>query len=185
MKTISNILRTAAATIMGEHFKTTDEMLEWALKHQGEKDPPAPDVEVKEDTTDSEVPETFGRVWADGSKVRAASMDFHEEWRKVVDEHRKAQDRDFEALLEKAVPYLRSVGYDLDVKRSYLEVEQRGSDGPRLAGMLMLTEREENNVRHDDPKNASKVAEWVSQALGVGGRARHMGSFSWAVDLGE
>ena len=55
-------LRAAAAALMGKHFKTTDEMLKWALKHKGEKDPPAPDVETKQTTTDSEIPETFGRV---------------------------------------------------------------------------------------------------------------------------
>lgn len=49
---------------MSPHFRTTDEMLKWALEHKGEKDPPAPDIEVKDTTEDSEIPETFGRIMA-------------------------------------------------------------------------------------------------------------------------
>lgn len=61
-------LRAAAAVLMGEHFKTTDDMLKWALeqrKKHPKGDVPAPEVSTKQNTTDSEIPETFGRVFCD------------------------------------------------------------------------------------------------------------------------
>jgi hypothetical protein len=59
-------LRAAAAVLMGEHFKTTDDMLKWASeqrKKHPKGDVPAPEVSTKQTTTDSELPETFGRVF--------------------------------------------------------------------------------------------------------------------------
>ncbi len=45
-------------------FKTTDEMLEYAMRHKGERDVPALGIRYRGDTSDSVIPDTFGRVWA-------------------------------------------------------------------------------------------------------------------------
>jgi hypothetical protein len=45
-------------------FKSTDEMLEYAMHHKDERDVPALGIRYRGDTSDSEIPETFGRVWA-------------------------------------------------------------------------------------------------------------------------
>ena len=39
-------------------------MLKYALRHKGERDIPAPGIRYRGDTSDSEMPDTFGRIWA-------------------------------------------------------------------------------------------------------------------------
>lgn len=123
----------------------------------------------------------------------AASTDLRNEWREIVDKHDDAMHKDFEGLLKKAVPYLKSVGYDLDLNRSYLGVEARGSDGKRMAGMLTITEREENTVQARD---AQVVKRWMDAALGISGFPRKIGEgpekgrsgeplATWVVDIDE
>lgn len=51
-------------------FKTTDEMLEYAMRHKGERDVPAPGIRYRGTTSDSEIPDTFGRVWASTVSAR-------------------------------------------------------------------------------------------------------------------
>lgn len=128
----------------------------------------------------------------DRSKT-AASMNLYREWRDMVNKADRDLRQEFSELLKKAVPYLKSVGYDLDVSKSYLDKEPRGSDGDRLIGMLYVTEREENNVV---APNAESVRRWVDEALGLWGRPRKVSEgpgtnragqplASWEVDLGE
>jgi hypothetical protein len=99
----------------------------------------------------------------------AASFDLYEEWREITDKHEKAQQQEYTALLKKAGMYLKSVGYDMDEHRSYISKQYAGSDGTRLAGQLMITEREENNTV---ARNGQAVARWVADALGVHGSAQ-------------
>ena len=51
-------------------FKTTDEMLEYAMRHKGERDVPALGIRYRGTTSDSEIPDTFGRVWASTVSAR-------------------------------------------------------------------------------------------------------------------
>ncbi len=123
----------------------------------------------------------------------AATMDLHSEWKDIVDENLTRETRDFQALLRKAVPYLKSVGYDLliDDHRTFLSKEHHGSDGWRIAGQIVVREREENNVQASNPR---RVAEWVDQAIGIMGSAKKVSEgpekdrsgqplATWIVDL--
>lgn len=123
----------------------------------------------------------------------AASTDLRKKWSDVVDRHAKALRSDLEDVLKGAVPYLKSVGYDLDLKQSYLSVEQHSSDPDRMSGMLTITEREENNVQ---APNADGVRKWVSEALGIYGFPRKVSEgpekgrngqplATWVVDIDE
>lgn len=100
---------------------------------------------------------------------RAAQIDLHSKWRAIVSEHYHAERKDMEHLLASLEPYLKSVGLDLDVKRSYLAKKDAGSDGTRLDGELWVTEREENNTLSP---NADSVAKWVAEAVDIRGSAR-------------
>ena len=121
-----------------------------------------------------------------------AKLDLFQEWHDIVDEHREAMFRDFKGLLNKLVPYLRSVGYDLDVAKSYLDVQWRSSDGPRIDGMLVVEERDENTVYATNPE---QVVKWVALATDMTGRARKIAELPgrwpgqkrgvWQVEIGE
>lgn len=128
----------------------------------------------------------------DRSKT-AASMDFREEWKDILDRHEDAMNADFMALLKKAVPYLKSVGYDLIVTKCYLGKEHHGSDGWRMSGEIVVKEREENTFQADDGR---KVSEWIQRALGISGYARKIQEGpdkdrygeplkTWSVDISE
>lgn len=123
----------------------------------------------------------------------AASTDLRRQWSDVVDRHAKALAKDLEDILRSAVPYLKSVGYDLDLKKSYLSVEQHGSDPDRMSGMLTITEREENNTQAID---AQSVKRWVAEATGIYGFPRKVSEgpekgrdgrplATWVVDIDE
>lgn len=112
----------------------------------------------------------------------AASIDAHGEWRDIITKHAKAEQADMDDLVKKLVPYLRSVGYDLEVAKSYLGKEEHGSDGFRRRGALIITEREENTAKASSPQ---KVAMWVEQATGMHGSARHIDGDTWLVDIDE
>jgi hypothetical protein len=121
-----------------------------------------------------------------------AKLDLSQEWREIVDNHNQAMHRDFDALLKKLVPYLRSVGYDLDPAKSWLDVEYHGSDGARIQGQLHIEERDENTVYATDPRS---VVKWVALATDMTGRATKIGELPsrqenqkrgvWKVDIGE
>lgn len=96
-------------------------------------------------------------------------MDLFREWKDIVEYNETKEARDMQALLRKAVPYLRSVGYDLDLDGSFLSKEHHGSDGWRLAGQLVVREREENNTV---APNARSVVQWVEAATGMHGSAQ-------------
>jgi hypothetical protein len=123
----------------------------------------------------------------------AATMDLYGEWRDIVQYNETKESRDFQALLRKAVPYLKSVGYDLliDDRRTFLSKEHHGSDGWRIAGQIIIKEREENNVQASDPR---RVVGWVDSAIGVYGSASKLSEgpekdrsgqplTTWLVDL--
>ncbi len=123
----------------------------------------------------------------------AASTELRNKWKDAVEKHKKALSDDLEDVLKSAVPYLKSVGYDLDLKRSGLSVEQHGSDGDRMSGMLTITEREENSVQAMD---AQGVKHWVAEALGIYGFPRKVSEgpekgrngqplATWVVDIDE
>ncbi len=110
----------------------------------------------------------------------AATMDFYAEWKDIVRRHELAEAKDMDALLKTCVNYLKSVGYDLDLSKSYLAKEYHGSDGARIVGSLWLTERPENNVKAE---KASQVEMWVNEALQMHGSARNRGPYTWEVDI--
>lgn len=110
----------------------------------------------------------------------AARMDLYSEWRSIVDEHERAEQRDFEALLKELVKYLFSVGYDLDLRKSWLGKYYHGSDGVRMEGNLHVTERPENTVKHEDPR---KVVEWVERATGITGSGKRNSDGSFDIDI--
>src|SRR5262245_27833045 len=123
----------------------------------------------------------------------AATMDLHGEWRDIVSKHDHAERLEMETLLKKMVPYLGSVGFDLDLRKSYLAKRYSGSDGMRLDGALVVTEREENTTQSPDGQSVSK---WLRSAIGIGGSARlvrsgpeknRMGEKvnTWEVDISE
>lgn len=112
----------------------------------------------------------------------AAEMDVQQEWEDIVRKHAKAEQDDMDALLKKMVPYLKSVGYDLDVSKSYLGKEMHGSDGNRRRGALVITERKENTVKMESP---AKVAQWVASATGLHGSAKRIDGDTWLVDIDE
>lgn len=105
----------------------------------------------------------------DRSKT-AAKMDLHSEWRDIVDYNETKEHRDFQALLKKMVPYFKSVGYDLliDDRRTFISKEHHGSDGWRIAGQLVIRDREENVTQTVDP---DRVSMWVDEAIDTRGRA--------------
>lgn len=111
----------------------------------------------------------------------AAKLDVHEEWSDIVRKHDRETAQELEALLRKLVPYLRSVGYDLDVNKSYLDKYYSGSDGVRMDGALHVTEREENNTYATEGR---RVAEWVGEATGLSGSAKKIGELPgrWSPD---
>ncbi len=97
----------------------------------------------------------------------AASTYLRQDWFEAIQKHDKALRQDFEDIVKKAVPYLKSVGYDLDLKNSFLDVQMRGgSDGPRMSGQLTVTEREENTTQ---AVNAESVKRWVLDSIGIHG----------------
>lgn len=123
----------------------------------------------------------------------AAKMDLHGEWSDIVERHRSEESKAMFRLLQKTTDYLGSVGFDLDIDKSFLDKELRASDGPRMSGHLRITEREENTTSSPDARSAEK---WVQSALGVHGSAHlvkegpeknRMGQpiKTWVVDLGE
>lgn len=101
----------------------------------------------------------------------AAKMDFFQEWKDIVDKNEEAVYKDFDALLKKAVPYLRSVGYDLILNKSYLARRHRGSDGWGIEGTLVIKEREENNVQSP---NTDSVKKWINEALDLSSSVRKL-----------
>jgi hypothetical protein len=120
-------------------------------------------------------------------------MDLRKGWMDIIQKHDKALREDLEDLLKKAVPYLKSVGYDLDLKRSYLEVRRGGSDGPRMSGALVITEREENTVQ---APNAESIKRWMVEALDLHGFPQKVSEgpqkgrdgqplTTWVVDIDE
>ena len=116
----------------------------------------------------------------DRSKT-AAPMDFHAKWSEIVTKHAQAERHDFDQLLQEAVKYLRSVGYDLDVGKSYLGKEYHGSDGVRMSGELHITERAENAAKGERPEQVQK---WIKEALMLHGSARKgSGEYAWVVDI--
>jgi hypothetical protein len=113
----------------------------------------------------------------------AASMDLHSEWREVIDKHEKAEQHDLKALLDKLVNYLKSVGYDLNVRESYLGKRWHGSDGWRMEGQLVIKERAENTVK---APNAASVKKWVEMATGTYGTpAKGKEPDTWIVNISE
>ncbi len=121
----------------------------------------------------------------------AATLDVHSKWQDIVEKHEHAEQHDFAVLLKELVPYFKSVGYDLDVSKSHIGKENHGSDGWRRSGTLVITEREENNVKAERP---DQVKQWVTEATGLhapyptkmGEKDTPRGKvFTWAVDIGE
>lgn len=125
----------------------------------------------------------------------AAKLEVHEKWREIVEKHEAAERHDFQALLHELVNYFKSVGFDLDVSKSYIGKEWHGSDGWRREGTLTITERDENNVKSSKPEDVKK---WVEEATGLyaypkkiserpskGGPHPGEPVGTWQVDIGE
>lgn len=112
----------------------------------------------------------------------AAKMDLFAKWRQIVEKHEKAEQDDLEKLLKSAVPYLKSVGYDLDLKHSWLGKQWGGSDGWKWTGNLRISERKENTTQ---APNADSVRKWVSQALDLHGFPQKISEGVWDVGIGE
>lgn len=124
----------------------------------------------------------------------AATMDVHAKWRAIVDKHAEAERREMQALLKDMVKYLKSNGLDLDINRSYLSKVEHGSDGMRLSGELIVSERAENVLKIERP---DMLAKWVAEATELHGGARKIGEGPakrqaddlpvgvWAVDVSQ
>lgn len=102
----------------------------------------------------------------------AAKLDVYDAWGDIVRKHDRETADELEALLRKLVPYLRSVGYDLDVSKSYLDKYYSGSDGVRMSGALHVTERDENTTYATESR---RVEQWVAEATGLSGSAKKVG----------
>ena len=116
----------------------------------------------------------------------AAKMDLYSKWRDIVDKYRKQEAKDFEGLLKSAVPYLRSVGYDLILSESYLDRYNSGSDGVRIEGLLVIRDRDENTVKSiefGERDGARRVRDWVDEALNMYGTVKYKGDNVWIVDI--
>lgn len=124
----------------------------------------------------------------------AVQLDVHDKWRDIVDKHAKEEQKDFEDLLKDMVKYLKSEGLDLDVKRSSLGKYYAGSDGVRMTGELVVSERPENTIE----ANAKSIQKWVQAATGLwGGGVRRIGEGPakrqvddkpvgvWTIDVGS
>lgn len=122
-------------------------------------------------------------VYSYDRRKTAATMDFHAKWDEIVMKHAQAERHDFDQLLQETVKYLRSVGYDLDLSKSYLGKEYHGSDGIRMSGELYVTERAENTVKHERPEG---VAKWIKEALQLHTSPRKgSGEYAWVIDISE
>jgi len=112
----------------------------------------------------------------------AAKLDVHDEWQAIVDKTEEMERKGFEALIKKLVNYFRSVGYDLDPRKSWLGKVNSGSDGARIQGQFHLTERAENSVKAETKE---QVRKWVESATGLYGFPRQVGPDTWVVEIGE
>jgi hypothetical protein len=118
----------------------------------------------------------------------AAKLDVFHVWHAIVEKHEAAERKEFAALLHELVNYFHSVGYDLDVGKSYIAKNWHGSDGWRMEGMFTIVEREENTVKATKPQ---QVEMWVEEATGLHGSAKKIaekdtprGSIgTWQVDI--
>lgn len=123
----------------------------------------------------------------------AAKLDVFDKFRDIVKKHEEAEAKELQALVKSLVNYLKSVGYDLDVSKSWLDKARRGSDGYQLTGQLLITEREENNVKFADLPKLDSVARWVEEATGLHGSPRKVSEketprgtiTTFVVELGE
>lgn len=122
----------------------------------------------------------------------AAKLDVYDKWRDIVEKHDQEERKEMDALVKSLVNYFRSVGFDLDVSKSWLGKDYRGSDGHRLMGQFVITEREENTVKYAEyPK--MDVRGWVEEATGLYGSPRKVGEkqtprgiiTTFVVELGE
>lgn len=98
-----------------------------------------------------------------GQTKQAATLDLHSEAKEIMRAHQRAEADELKALLAKSVPYFRSNGFDLNVRESLIDKEWHGSDGWRLTGQFVVTEREENSL---------KARDW--EATGHDSRAKQM-----------
>jgi hypothetical protein len=113
----------------------------------------------------------------------AAKINLHNVWKGIVDKYQAKEENEFQELTRELVLYLRSVGYELDWKQSWIGKEWHGSDGWRMSGILYLTESPENTVKAE---TAQQVEKWVTEATGQWGSASK-GKLpgEWRVDIGE
>jgi len=123
----------------------------------------------------------------DRRKKTAAKMDLYAKWRDIIDAHAEAERRDLDNLLKSTVPYLKSVGLDIDLRRSYLSKYYHGSDGVRIEGMLYLKDRPENTVKlieFGEREGAERVSKWLDSAIDMYGHAQYdKAKDEWQVDI--
>lgn len=111
----------------------------------------------------------------------AAKLDVYSKWNTIVRKHEQAEAKELNGLLKSLVPYLKSVGLDLDLNRSSLGKYHHGSDGLRMEGILIVQDRPENTV----PTTTASVRNWVEEATGLYGSVRELSRGGWQVDISE
>jgi hypothetical protein len=127
------------------------------------------------------------RMYSYDRRKTAAKMEVFDQWRDIVERHEKAEQREFKLLLHELVPYFKSNGLDLDVGKSFIGKEWHGSDGWRITGQFVVSERAENTVKSETPES---VKGWVEEATGMYCHPRKQaplptGGFTWVCELGE
>lgn len=110
----------------------------------------------------------------------AAKIDLHDKWRDIVDKHRVAEAKDMERLLKSCAAPLKKAGFDLDMRKSYLDKYHSGSDGTRMEGMLYIEQRGGDDVW----KSLEEVQLMLTDTLEVYSQLSGYGP-SWEVDLTE
>lgn len=111
----------------------------------------------------------------------AAKMDLHSKWRDIVDKHRIAESKEMERLLKSCAAPLKKAGFDLDMKKSYLDKYHSGSDGTRMEGALFISQRSSDDVW----LTKGEVEMLLRETLEVYGSAQGSSDGSWEVDLTE
>lgn len=113
------------------------------------------------------------------TRTAAAKIDLFENWSAIVQKVRQIKYDAFTKLLQKLVAPLRSVGYDLDMGRSSLDVRIHGSDGSRMEGYLSLKTRPGT-----PPRTKGEVQELLYSVLGMTGYIKETPE-GWDADLSE
>ena len=119
----------------------------------------------------------------------AATIGLNRKWSQITDRLKKSESKAYDNLLKELVPYLKSVGYELDLQRSYIGRKDKGSDGWWMDGMLYVTSRDDTMVKEIEfgpVEGAKRVKDWIKDAIGFApSSVKHVGGNTWVADIGS